>query len=100
MTDELVLEVKGSHPLKRFKPCVVTTSVRIATFLSETQVLVVFERQHDDGVEEDPECELVFPLAEGSTVCGYAVDVNGTKLFFSFRCVLNYNRRTCGCCCC
>lgn len=41
--------------------------------LAETTATVVFTNTND----EDLEGEVVLPLPDGSTVCGYAVDLNG-----------------------
>jgi hypothetical protein len=46
---------------------------KILTISIETTVTMVFFNDQD----KDLEGELVFPLDEGATVCGYAVDIKG-----------------------
>lgn len=67
----LELEVKGTSA--KLAPTSLDVSVSVVGFLAETTVIMKF---NNDG-DEDIEGELVFPLEEGGTVCGYAVDING-----------------------
>eukprot|EP01116_Phalansterium_solitarium_P016576 TRINITY_DN3872_c0_g2_i2.p1 TRINITY_DN3872_c0_g2~~TRINITY_DN3872_c0_g2_i2.p1 ORF type:complete len:931 (-),score=218.55 TRINITY_DN3872_c0_g2_i2:13-2805(-) len=56
----------------------VSLSVTVVTcgFLAETRVTAEFRNSTDTDLEG----ELVFPLDEGSTVCGYAVDIKGVMV--------------------
>ena len=61
---------KKVEPLKLAK---VETSVRIFGMLAETKTTMTFFNPHNRVLSGD----LYFPLPEGSTVSGYALDING-----------------------
>ncbi|MHC4983255.1 MAG: VIT domain-containing protein, partial [Planctomycetota bacterium] len=54
----------------------VETDVRIFGLLAETKMTMVFSNPHDRALEG----ELYFPLPDGATVSGYALDVNGVMV--------------------
>ncbi|KAH3744454.1 non-muscle actin 6.2 [Pelomyxa schiedti] len=61
-----------------FGPKFVRVGVRVAGFLAEVEVVATFGRpQDDDGLPDDIEANLTFPLPENAAVCGYAMDING-----------------------
>eukprot|EP00727_Mastigamoeba_balamuthi_P010403 m51a1_g5986 hypothetical protein (760) ;mRNA; f:261791-271010 len=66
----LQMTLVGSSPIS---PSSIDVAVRIFGFLAETTATMVF---HND-TDTDLEGELIFPLDQGATLCGYAVDVNG-----------------------
>ncbi|KAH3764700.1 actin family [Pelomyxa schiedti] len=72
----VVLRSSGTSVVD-FEPCAVLVSVRVAGFLAETEVTCQFTRPIEDALPDDIECYMMFPLGERSTVCGYAVDVDG-----------------------
>eukprot|EP01114_Cavostelium_apophysatum_P023555 TRINITY_DN890_c0_g1_i4.p1 TRINITY_DN890_c0_g1~~TRINITY_DN890_c0_g1_i4.p1 ORF type:complete len:1759 (-),score=363.22 TRINITY_DN890_c0_g1_i4:29-5305(-) len=71
MASELTLIVKETG--KSLPLCSLDVAVCISAFISETRLFMVFKNDED----KDFEGELTFPLEEGATVCGYAVDIKG-----------------------
>ena len=67
----LALHVKETG--ENLTPETIDVKIIICGFLAETSVTVLFRNTKDVDLEGD----LVFPLNEGATVCGYAVDING-----------------------
>ena len=51
----------------------VDTDVRIHGYIAETRMTMVFANPHDRALAGD----LYFPLPEGATVSGYALDIAG-----------------------
>jgi Ca-activated chloride channel homolog len=61
------------------KPLLLTKldiEARIFGFISETKMTMTFKNPYDRQLEGD----LYFPLPEGSTVSGYALDINGVMV--------------------
>ena len=70
----LMIKVKGrSVPLGLAK---VVTDVRIHGPVAETKTTMTFRNPHDRALEGD----LYFPLPQGSTVSGYALDIKGVMV--------------------
>src|SRR5690349_1726961 len=68
--DFALIEKGTGKPLKLVRlSCIIS----IYGFIAETKILMVFENESN----KDAEGELVFPLQENETVCGYSVDING-----------------------
>jgi hypothetical protein len=66
------LELKNTK--EKLKLTNLSIDVVITGFLAKTAVTMTFMNETDhDGVEG----ELVFPMAEGSVLAGYAIDING-----------------------
>ena len=69
----MVEENERSKPLKISK---VDVDVRIHGFVAETRMTLVFHNPQNRPLAGD----LYFPLPVGSTVSGYALDVNGVMV--------------------
>ncbi len=63
----------ASQPLEITK---VAIDARIFGYLAETRMTLTFHNRHDRVLAGD----LIFPLPEGATVSGYALDVNGVMV--------------------
>jgi len=74
----LVVKVKGEKARKSQKLPLSALHVetRILGFIAETKMTMTFENPHDRVLAGD----LYFPLPEGSTVSGYALDVKGVLI--------------------
>ena len=67
----LVVKVGDKH--EALAVTAVKAEARIFGFLAETRMTLTFSNPH----ERQFEGELYFPLPEGSTVSGYALDIDG-----------------------
>ncbi len=69
----LLVKIAENEPSEPLAVAKLDVQVVITGFLSETTTTLTFRNDHDRVLEG----ELVFPLPEGSTVSGYALDVHG-----------------------
>jgi len=73
-TPALMIKIKDrSEPLRL---TTVSTVVRIHGHAAETKTTMTFANPHDRALEGD----LYFPLPQGSTVSGYALDIKGVMV--------------------
>ena len=69
----LLVKISAEKPSEPLVIARADVDVVIAGFLAETTTTLTFRNPHDRALEG----ELVFPLPEGATVSGYALDVRG-----------------------
>ncbi len=70
------LMIKGAKRSEPLDLTTVATDVRIHGPVAETKTTLTFTNPHDRVLEGD----LYFPLPEGATVCGYALDIKGVMV--------------------
>lgn len=64
----------GDKKLQQLRLSKLKVEARILGFIAETKMTMTFHNPHNRVLEGD----LYFPLPEGSTVSGYALDIKGT----------------------
>src|SRR5262245_33105797 len=69
----LLVKINEERPSEPLAITKMEVQASITAFLAETTTTLTFRSRHDRPLEG----ELVFPLPEGATLAGYALDVGG-----------------------